>query len=96
MTNEASPALQYWQSELATKDEATKQRYREYFNEFFEFIGKNPDELIAQRQQDFTKPRQKNPAKNRKPTLSVYSHKKDKRLCHSNTANLFCVNSFIL
>jgi integrase len=59
MNNEASPAIQYWQSELATKGEATKQRYREYFKEFLDFIGKNPDELIAQRQQDLLNPDRK-------------------------------------
>jgi hypothetical protein len=42
MNNEASPALKYWQSELATKCEATKQKYQEYFNEFLDFVGKNP------------------------------------------------------
>jgi hypothetical protein len=52
MNNEASPVLQYWQNELATKREATKQIYREYFNDFLDFVGKNPDELTAQRQQD--------------------------------------------
>jgi hypothetical protein len=41
MKTEASPALQYWKSELATKGEATKQKYQEYFNEFLIFIGKN-------------------------------------------------------
>lgn len=47
MKTEASPAFKYWQSELATKGEATKQKYREYFKEFLEFINENPDELIV-------------------------------------------------
>jgi hypothetical protein len=55
VNNEASPALQYWQNELDTKGEATKQKYQEYFNEFLDFICENPDELIAQRQQDLLK-----------------------------------------
>jgi hypothetical protein len=59
MNNEASPALQYWQNELANKGEATKQKYQEYFSEFLIFINKNPDELIAQRQQDLLKPDRK-------------------------------------
>ena len=46
-----SSALKYWQDELANKGEATKEKY-ESFTEFLEFIGKNPDELIVQRQQD--------------------------------------------
>ena len=41
---EAPSALQYWQSELANKEEGTKQRYQEYFNEFLSFVGKTPDE----------------------------------------------------
>lgn len=59
MNAEASPALQYWQKELATKGEATKQKYQEYFNKFLDFIGKNPDELIVQRQQDLLNPDRK-------------------------------------
>jgi hypothetical protein len=35
MITETPSAIQYWQSELATKGEATKQRYREYFEEFY-------------------------------------------------------------
>ena len=56
MNNEASPTLQYWQNELATKGEATKQRYQEYFSEFLDFICKKPDELVTQRQQDLLNP----------------------------------------
>jgi integrase len=56
---EESSAMQYWQSELANKEEGTKQRYREYFNEFLSFVGKTPDELIVQRQQDLLNPDRK-------------------------------------
>jgi integrase len=59
MNAEASPAFQYWQNELATKGKATKQKYRAYFEEFLGFIGKNPDELIVQRQQDLLNPDRK-------------------------------------
>ena len=52
MTTEAPSAMQYWQSELANKEESTKQRYQQYFNEFLSFVGKTPDELIVKRQQD--------------------------------------------
>ena len=52
MTAEASSAMQYWQNELATREEGTKQRYQQYFNGFLSFVGKTPDELIVQRQQD--------------------------------------------
>ena len=56
MTTETPSAMQYWQSELANKEEGTKQRYREYFNEFLSFVDKTPDELIVQRQQDLLNP----------------------------------------
>jgi integrase len=59
MNREASPALQYWQNELATKGEATKQKYQENFKEFLAFIEKGPDELIVQRQQDLLNPDRK-------------------------------------
>jgi hypothetical protein len=59
MKTEASPAFKYWQSELATKGEAIKQKYREYFKEFLEFIDENPDELVVQRQQDLLNPDRK-------------------------------------
>ena len=48
--------MQYWQSELANKEEGTKQRYQQYFNEFLSFIGKTPDQLVVQRQQDLLNP----------------------------------------
>jgi integrase len=57
--NEASPALRYWQNELATKSEETKRMYEVHFAEFLDFIGKNPDELIVQRQQDLLNPDRK-------------------------------------
>ena len=44
---------------LANKEEGTKQRYQEYFNEFLTFVGKTPDELIVQRQQDLLNPDRK-------------------------------------
>jgi integrase len=52
MITESPSAMQYWQSELANKEEGTKQRYQQYFNEFLSFVSKTPDELIVQRQQD--------------------------------------------
>jgi integrase len=67
MNNEASPALKYWQNELATKGEATKRKYQEYFKEFLDFIGRNPDELMVKRQQDLLSP-------DRKIQRSVESH----------------------
>ena len=51
-TTGESPALKYWKDELINKADGTKERYEEYFKEFLAFIGKNPDELIVQRQQD--------------------------------------------
>ncbi len=59
MITEAPSAMQYWQSELANKEEGTKQRYLEYFNEFLSFVGRTPDELVVQRQQDLINPDRK-------------------------------------
>ena len=59
MSAETPSAMQYWQSELANKEEGTKRRYQEYFNEFLSFVGKTPDELIVQRQQDLLNPERK-------------------------------------
>jgi hypothetical protein len=59
MTNETPSAMQYWQSELTTREEGTKQRYQQYFNEFLSFVGKTPDEIIVQRQQDLLYPDRK-------------------------------------
>ena len=77
MNNEASPALKYWQSELATKGEGTKQKYREYFGEFLEFIGKNPDELIVQRQQDLLNPDRKIQRRMESQLLAFIGKKKE-------------------
>jgi len=52
MITETPSVMQDWQSELATKEECIKQKYQEYFKEFLSFVGKTPDELIVQRQQD--------------------------------------------
>ncbi len=59
MNSESPSAMQYWQSELANKEEGTKQRYQQYFNEFLTFVDKTPDELIVQRQQDLLNPDRK-------------------------------------
>jgi len=48
----SSEALQYWQKELSNRDEKTAIRYLQYFAGFFEFPGKNPDAVIAQREKD--------------------------------------------
>lgn len=56
---ETPSAMQYWQSELANKEEGIKQRYHQYFNEFLTFVDKTPDELIVQRQQDLLNPDRK-------------------------------------
>ena len=50
--NNISPALKYWHDELTTKEESTRNMYEAKFAEFLQFIDKNPDELIVQRQQD--------------------------------------------
>jgi integrase len=57
--NSSSAALNYWHQELVSKGDGTKQRYEKYFQEFLEFIGKNPDEVIVQRQQDLLNPDRK-------------------------------------
>lgn len=54
--NVASAALKYWQDELATKEETTRVIYEKKFADFLQFINKNPDELIVQRQQDLLNP----------------------------------------
>jgi integrase len=77
MNNEASPAIKYWQNELATKGEATKQKYQEYFREFLDFIGKNPDELIVQRQQDLLNPDRKIQRKMESQLLAFIGKKKE-------------------
>ena len=52
--NITSPALKYWQDELASKGDATKQIYLKNFVKFTDFTGKTPDELLAQRQENQT------------------------------------------
>jgi site-specific recombinase XerD len=47
-----SPALKYWQNEIATKGEATKEIYARNFTKFLKFVNMNPDQLLAQRQDD--------------------------------------------
>jgi hypothetical protein len=43
MKTEASPALKYWQNELAAKEETTKSIYKKNFADFLQFINKNPE-----------------------------------------------------
>jgi integrase len=50
--NIRSPALKYWQDEIATKGEATKEIYARNFAEFLKFVNMNPDQLLTQRQDD--------------------------------------------
>jgi len=52
INNIRSPALKYWQDEIATKGEATKEIYARNFAEFLKFVNMNPDQLLAQRQDD--------------------------------------------
>lgn len=51
-----SEAIEYWQSELATKNTSTKDIYLKVFNKFLSFIGKTADELLKQRQKDQINP----------------------------------------
>lgn len=44
--------MKYWNEELGTKGEATREIYLRRFNEFLEYTGKTPDELIQQRQEN--------------------------------------------
>ena len=76
MSTEIPSALQYWQSELATREKGTKQRYREYFNEFLFFVGKTPDELILQRQQDLLNPDRKTQHRIESLLLALLAKKK--------------------
>ena len=41
--NIRSPALKYWQDEIATKGEATKEIYARNFTEFLKFVNMNAD-----------------------------------------------------
>jgi integrase len=49
-----SPALKYWQDELATKSDGTRNIYLKDFMAFLAFAEKTADELLTQRQQDQT------------------------------------------
>jgi integrase len=55
-TQNTSQAIEYWQSELATKNTSTKDVYLKVFNKFLAFIGKTADELLKQRQKDQINP----------------------------------------
>ena len=103
MNNETSPALQYWQNELATKGEATKQKYRQYFNEFLTFIGKTPDELIVQRQQDLLNPDRKIQRRIESQLLAFIAKKKQdgyavatQQLYFASTRSFFEIHYFPL
>jgi len=54
-----SPALEYWKTELASKDPATTDLYFRSFDKFLQFTGKTADELLTQRQQEQTNPDRK-------------------------------------
>ncbi|MCW4019511.1 MAG: hypothetical protein NWF00_12685 [Candidatus Bathyarchaeota archaeon] len=49
-----SPAIEYWKSELSSRDPATTNLYLRSFDKFLQFSGKTADQLLAQRQQDQT------------------------------------------
>ena len=49
-----SPAIDYWISELAAKNDATKEMYLKNFAKFIDFTGKTADELLLQRQENQT------------------------------------------
>jgi integrase len=52
--NKTSHALDYWQTELATKNPATRELYLKVFNKFLTFLGTTADQLLKQRQKDQT------------------------------------------
>jgi uncharacterized protein YeaO (DUF488 family) len=52
LLNIRSPAIRYWQDELATKSDTTREIYLRDFLKFAEFTSKTADELIKQRQED--------------------------------------------
>lgn len=54
-----SPALEYWKTELSSKDPATTDLYLRSFDKFLQFTGKIADELLTQRQQEQTNPDRK-------------------------------------
>jgi integrase len=47
-----SQAIEYWQKELATKSQSTRDTYLSKFLEFLMFTGKTADELLKQREKD--------------------------------------------
>jgi site-specific recombinase XerD len=49
-----SAAIDYWKSELASRDPATVNLYLRSFDKFLQYTEKTADELLAQRQQDQT------------------------------------------
>lgn len=44
--------MKYWQGELATKGEATKEIYLKRFNGFLKYTGKTADQLLLQRREN--------------------------------------------
>ena len=50
--SKTSPAIEYWQSELATRASTTKELYLKQFYKFIEYANKTPDELLKQRTVD--------------------------------------------
>jgi len=51
-TRNISQAIEYWQKELATKSQGTRDTYLSKFLEFLIFTGKTADELLKQREKD--------------------------------------------
>jgi site-specific recombinase XerD len=49
-----SPAVEYWQNELATLAEGTRVNYLRYFKAFCKFADMTADEILTQRTQDQT------------------------------------------
>jgi len=54
--NQENDALAYRKNYLSTKGEATKIKYLGFFDEFLQYNGKSPYELIVQRHQDLLNP----------------------------------------
>jgi len=53
-TPRITEALTYWQKELSSRAESTKNVYFQDFKAFLDYAGKTADELLAQREQDET------------------------------------------
>lgn len=49
-------AVEYWLSELANKSEGTRQKYKDYFNRFCQYVNKSAADLLKQRQEDLRSP----------------------------------------